>query len=289
MKQQLTILTLFILMIVSLINNQNALAQNPPCSTDCGGSWTTDTFPYSNYPQCPGCVINVTVSYNTTCNEYFLIGLQFTNSNCTDCLSNGNWSYADVFRETYIKLLVSGPLSPPYPNTDIITRISTTACWKSGTSPMNPWQIQPCGEEPCCKKEYKVTRNPDNTVTYSFIRNILTGTCTNPCFPICDIPFFPKIRLIEQENVGKTNTKVTTSPNPSNLVINFDVQSELIGKIEVTLIDLEGKIVLIESINKNSYQEIFNLDLNKIKTGSYLYTLKINNENFSTGKILISK
>lgn len=74
--------------------------------------------------------------------------------------------------------------------------------------------------------------------------------------------------------------KIQIYPNPSSGNINLEVPNNLIDGTSISLINIEGKVIRTFKVNK----EITNLELNSIKSGSYLFVIQ--NKDFVISRII---
>jgi hypothetical protein len=91
--------------------------------------------------------------------------------------------------------------------------------------------------------------------------------------------------IISINNKNLTDYITDARPNPTNGLLEFDINSKTKGKVLVEIYNSKGTLINSEEKNiENSYQSL-NLDLNKYDSGIYL--LKVSFEN--SGKTEIQK
>ena len=69
---------------------------------------------------------------------------------------------------------------------------------------------------------------------------------------------------------------VFPNPTKANTQVSFELKQ--FGEVEISLMDIQGKVVMqnIQTLSQGSYNE--NLDLNGVEAGTYILTLKVNGE-----------
>lgn len=79
--------------------------------------------------------------------------------------------------------------------------------------------------------------------------------------------------------------KVVAYPNPFNNYINFDLKDLNSNYVEVTIFDINGRLILTENVNPKDYT--FKLDISFLNKGIYFYQIKAE-EDVISGKLVKS-
>ncbi|GAA4107399.1 hypothetical protein GCM10022393_02660 [Aquimarina addita] len=80
-----------------------------------------------------------------------------------------------------------------------------------------------------------------------------------------------------EEDQLLVNTSVL-SPNPAIDIVNIDISNEYIGKIDITIIDMTGKVVYATSYTKSNMVFSQPLDISSLAKGLYQVQLTIDNK-----------
>ncbi len=111
-----------------------------------------------------------------------------------------------------------------------------------------------------------------------FIQNDIDGDFRNP--------FSPDIGADEVDNTSikdKELLQFSIFPNPANDLIYTNIHENIVGKIELKVVDCSGKVVL----EKTFYGKTEILDISNFQQGFYFITLKSNDRYSQVKKIVI--
>jgi hypothetical protein len=100
-----------------------------------------------------------------------------------------------------------------------------------------------------------------------------------------NIPGICDLSITENKFVPEYH-KIWPNPSDGNAYIGFTLFNP--GKVDLTIVDLTGRIVLHEDLGERSIGEhAQKLDLNLLQSGNYVYKLTLQGHGIGTGKLVI--
>ena len=103
-------------------------------------------------------------------------------------------------------------------------------------------------------------------------------------FPLTSVKyqdhFYSEIDMTSTDNNFSEAPSITIYPNPSHTFIKIEGEY-LSGKMRITLSGIDGRQVL-----KEGFQDGQSIDVSKLPTGLYLYSVNNNDRNY-VGKLMI--
>jgi len=94
----------------------------------------------------------------------------------------------------------------------------------------------------------------------------------------------PVTEIVESQKSFE-NSEITISPNPNNGDFILDVNGDYIGKIELSIINISGRIVHSRSFDKVQLLESFQIST-ELKTGVYFIKIGLH-QNSQVAKLVI--
>ena len=119
--------------------------------------------------------------------------------------------------------------------------------------------------------------------------------CEEPCQDLCnewliDDPLtLPKIGYFEEKPDNEQDTKSFIKPNPNNGKIALNIEGGFRGNLQISIHDIEGRLIYTEKVNKENYQIEIPVDLSNYAAGKYFYKILTNNAVISQGSFNIAK
>lgn len=102
--------------------------------------------------------------------------------------------------------------------------------------------------------------------------------------PLGDLNWFPTFSAIKNTSISKTT--VNLYPNPANDLINIDMNFDLSVNASVSIMDLTGKTLQVNSLNTSN--RINQIDISNLPSGIYIYNIQ-SELGRTGGKFTVSK
>jgi len=108
-----------------------------------------------------------------------------------------------------------------------------------------------------------------------------------PAYPFYNQPILPSITSIN--NVQKEKSSISLFPNPTSKKLTLDFNSVYTGKLSITILDLQGRIITKSEELKSDYIFCKNVDVANLNVGEYIVRIQYNNKISSETKFIISR
>lgn len=247
-----------------------------PCTSSCDSTWNTSgsniakknygsTCEVETYYQWRNCGTKVEVKFGN---------IKLTGNDCINL--------EDMLKVIIEKILsqVATQITLPY---DVEVRIPT--CWTIET--INGVKFaRKCYEDDCCVAKYHLISNgsggaksaQDSTVINSqFVTCSPSSTCTFTCdeshLKVEEGVTLSKLAAERIEgNLFETNSNVV--PNPASESISIEIESRYEGIINLSITDVNGKVIFEKELNKTSSEISMNVNIKEFVKGTYFYSIK---------------
>lgn len=176
--------------------------------------------------------------------------------------------------------------------------IKMKSCWEyTTTSSGTISSTTPCQNSECCELKVTFTQMPfPNADKYiATVSNISSGTCSLPCFEVCnEIYNYINGQIVrnakpvfEVENENNLHFSFNIYPNPSSGITNLEFNSEETGKIEINIVTLDGQIIAKRIFDKKGNSYKYELNTKSFTNGAYFIKLSLNGVSIISKKITI--
>ena len=158
-------------------------------------------------------------------------------------------------------------------------------CWENynGTA-------YPCSEE-CC--QFKIEFLMNNIIQVTSLSSP-SGTCTSPCFEVCDKimelhnqPIINAKALIEDDFKDNIYEDLKIIPNPSYGTATIKYKSEDNGQVELQILTLDGQTIATRNFTKEDNITDYNFNTKTFSNGTYFVKIFLNGKQRIVKKMII--
>lgn len=303
--------------------------ENPPCVPDCETvPWEKQDDIQQQMINCPDCEMNISYYSRKGCGKSD-IQITSIEKYSTDPNNPNACSGCDdvvTYREAVQAIINDNEMGFDFPveHTDPCLstfRVAKSSCWATwDMSSYGPneellfkWTLtKPCDSD-CCLRELRICKLANGNYTIEDIGSITgnpscTGTMNTvggggiPCQYACD--YLENINTsfkgisnsdnnifddLHESKTNQNNLFVMISASNDNEYLNINIEETTGQYITIRLFNINGKEVSELTSELNPNHNSFNLSLNKLVSGSYLYAVEIDGIIVKTDNIVIIK
>lgn len=297
---------------------------NPPCYPDCPQTpWVRQPDAQVTLSGCSDCEMNISYYSRVACGKHEIqitsiekFGIGCNGANCDDI---------ETYVEAVAKVMNDNEMGFPFPSSHLSPclttfRISKSSCWASATigfyNPQNEFisiiSLKPCNSD-CCVREVTVCKDTSGNYTLSTTSATSYPSCHDatqsypntwtPCSYTCNFlnstvtlkqsysnqKEESEIKKFKEEMRNPNNTYVKIQVNNNNEILNVNIEETNGKNISIKLFDMTGRQINELSEPLKSTNNIFNLNLSNLISGSYLYSIEIDGKLAKSDNIIITR
>lgn len=302
---------------------------HPPCIPDCPlVPWERQPDLQFTTTTCPECEINITYYSREACDKYDIqiTGIEKHNTNPNNPNACNLCDEVDTYREAVQAIINENYMKFPFPKLFSepclsTFRVSKSSCWEvwdmSQHGPNEEvvikWVITiPCNSD-CCLREVEICKLPNgdytmedlgSTSTANNCGSVPAGTnseqqwCHYTCNYLQNInTTFKQVSntdsgIFEIIKENRNNPDVIYSminAKNNNEYLNISIKETNGKNVLIRILDMKGVVINELQSDLNLNNNNFNIGLDKLVSGAYLYTIEIDGIIVKSNNLVITK
>ena len=298
-----------------------------PCVPDCEGDedFTERRTNSFQLTMCNDCDVDVTYTWRyarcypgVVYQDLQLLAVDFTDSACT-----ATCDIEDIYENVLGAVIALNEMDfepTGWVDSSETWRVANGGCWgkrilyyrvKDENGNITIKEVVrwfPCDSSECCLARLKVIRTGKYTVNVEVIDGIFNVSCHGdsvkgddgewyPCIPAChwagelngDYGPPVNVKMPAEWNRQRELFDYSVSVDNSNDQFFADIYSREGAKVEIKIFSMLGNELISERRDIGSGETRMMLDLSRLSSGAYLYSITIDGFNLNTGKFIITR